>query len=95
MEQDKIKELLKKFENAETSLNEEAILKDFFTTNEVRPGDLHEYKLYFTWANDLKEVQAPETLSNKIATQLNEKEQKDEDARIVIFKSWSSWAAAS
>lgn len=48
MELANIEQLLKKYENAETSLREEAILKDYFSQQDVAPH-LYEYKALFSY----------------------------------------------
>ncbi|HHC78507.1 MAG TPA: hypothetical protein ENK46_01400 [Flavobacteriia bacterium] len=48
MELANIEQLIKKYENAETTLQEEQVLKDYFQHNNV-PGHLIEYKAYFNY----------------------------------------------
>jgi hypothetical protein len=50
MEFAKIEKLIKKYLNAETTLEEERFLKDFFKNNEV-PDQLIEYKVLFNYFN--------------------------------------------
>ena len=48
MELANIEQLLKKYENAETSLQEEAILKNYFSREDIAPH-LYEYKALFNY----------------------------------------------
>ena len=51
MELANIEQLIEKYENAETSLQEEQVLKDYFQHNNV-PTHLIEYKALFTYFNE-------------------------------------------
>ena len=51
MELANIEQLIEKYENAETSLQEEQVLKDYFQQNNV-PAHLIEYKALFTYFNE-------------------------------------------
>ncbi len=51
MELASIEQLIEKYENAETSLKEEQVLKDYFQQNNV-PVHLIEYKALFTYFNE-------------------------------------------
>ena len=95
MEQDRIRELLEKFDKAETSLKEEAILKDYFLNNEAVPEDLQEYKMYFTWSHEMKEIQAPSSLAADLKGQWSNTEIRQSYTRIVTLRRWTSWAAAA
>jgi Na+/H+ antiporter NhaC len=56
MESIKIEQLLEKYENAETSLHEEAVLKDYFNNSTVAPH-LQEYQALFGYyAESKKEI---------------------------------------
>lgn len=54
MELTNIENLIEKYENAETSLQEEAVLKDYFSNEDVAPH-LMEYKALFAYFNTSKE----------------------------------------
>ncbi len=53
MESIKIEQLLEKYENAETSLHEEAVLKDYFNNNDVAPH-LQQYQALFGYYAESK-----------------------------------------
>lgn len=61
MELANIERLLKKYENAETTLQEEAILKDYFSQEDVAPH-LHEYKALFTYFAESKSERFTKTI---------------------------------
>ena len=64
MELVNIENLLEKYDNATTSLQEEAALKDYFSSDEVAPH-LIEYKALFTYFNDSKEERYTKTIPLK------------------------------
>jgi len=64
MELSNIENLLVKYENAETSLQEEASLKNYFSKEDVAPH-LIEYKALFTYFNDSKEERFVKTIPLK------------------------------
>ncbi len=64
MELANIENLLEKYDNATTSLQEEAALKDYFSSDEVAPH-LIEYKALFTYFNDSKEERYTKTIPLK------------------------------
>ncbi len=64
MELANIENLLEKYDNATTSLQEEAALKDYFLSDEVAPH-LIEYKALFTYFNDSKEERYTKTIPLK------------------------------
>ena len=51
MELANIEKLIEKYENAETSLQEEQVLKDYFLKSDV-PVHLQEYKAYFNYFSE-------------------------------------------
>tara|TARA_R110002073_G_scaffold72537_1_gene177332 strand:- start:328452 stop:328892 length:441 start_codon:yes stop_codon:yes gene_type:complete len=67
MELNSIEKLLEKYENAETSLKEEALLKDYFSNNTV-PTHLQEYKLIFNYFSESKTEQFTKTIPLKRKT---------------------------
>ncbi len=64
MELANIENLLEKYDNAATSLQEEAILKEYFATEDVAPH-LLEYKALFTYFNNNKEERFTKTIPLK------------------------------
>ncbi len=64
MELTNIENLLEKYENAETSLKEEASLKNYFLNEDVAPH-LVEYKTLFAYFNDSKEERYTKTIPLK------------------------------
>lgn len=60
MESGKIEKLLQKYEEGQTSLAEEKILRDYFLENEV-PEDLRPYKLMFMFSEKQKHNKLEET----------------------------------
>ncbi len=71
MELANIEKLVEKYENAETTLQEEAILKDYFTKEDVAPH-LQEYSYMFNYFTTVKDETYTKTIklepkkSNKI-----------------------------
>lgn len=61
MELSKIEQLLEKYLNAETTLQEEATLKDYFTNDLVAPH-LKEYQLLFGYFNESKSEKFTKTI---------------------------------
>lgn len=64
MELSNIEKLLIKYENAETSLQEEKVLKNYFNNNNV-PAHLLEYKALFGYFNKSSEEQFTKTIQLK------------------------------
>jgi|DEB0MinimDraft_12_1074336.scaffolds.fasta_scaffold00020_70 hypothetical protein len=58
MRAQEIEILLNKYLDAETSLNEESILRDYFNNNNVEPH-LESYKLMFTYFNITERYEKP------------------------------------
>jgi hypothetical protein len=56
MEQEEIKQLLERYWQCETSLEDEQHLQEFFSGNKV-PGELEVYQPLFTWRNKQKKIQ--------------------------------------
>jgi hypothetical protein len=65
MELSNIEKLLKKYENAETSLQEEKVLKNYFINNNNVPAHLLEYKAMFGYFNESSEEQFTKTIQLK------------------------------
>ncbi|MEQ6124013.1 hypothetical protein AAON49_07440 [Pseudotenacibaculum sp. MALMAid0570] len=61
MELASIEKLVVKYENAETTLKEEAILKDYFQSNDVAPH-LQEYQMMFAYFQTSKDETYNKTL---------------------------------
>ena len=61
MELANIEKLLEKYENAETSLQEEAILRNYFTKEEVAPH-LQEYSFMFNYFTTVKDETYTKTI---------------------------------
>lgn len=53
MELNKLESLLKKYDDGETTLKEEKLLKEFFHSEKV-PNHLQEYKLLFNFSEEEK-----------------------------------------
>ena len=64
MELANIEKLLKKYLDAETSLQEEAVLQDYFAQDTVAPH-LHEYKALFTYFSNSKAERFTKTIPLK------------------------------
>jgi hypothetical protein len=65
MELSNIEKLLIKYENAETSLQEEKVLKNYFNNNNNVPAHLLEYKALFGYFNKSSEEQFTKTIQLK------------------------------
>lgn len=65
MELSNIEKLLIKYENAETSLQEEKVLKNYFNNNNNVPTHLLEYKAMFGYFNESSEEQFTKTIQLK------------------------------
>ena len=61
MELANIEKLVEKYENAETTLQEEAILKNYFTKEEVAPH-LQEYSFMFNYFTTVKDETYTKTI---------------------------------
>ncbi|MGA0443598.1 MAG: hypothetical protein ACO3M3_00835 [Flavobacteriaceae bacterium] len=59
MEQSKIKQLLESYLEGKTTLEEEAILRDFFTQSSQIPKELSVYKPFFTFYKYAQKEQFP------------------------------------
>ncbi|GHV59896.1 hypothetical protein FACS1894182_14630 [Bacteroidia bacterium] len=57
MEQDKIKQLLERYWQGETSIEDEQCLRDFFAGSSV-PDELKMYRPLFVWKNNQQAIQA-------------------------------------
>ena len=64
MELTNIEKLIEKYENAETSLQEEALLKDYFSSDTVAPH-LYEYKALFNYFDISSEERFTKTIPLK------------------------------
>jgi len=64
MELANIEKLLEKYDNAETSLKEESLLKEYFSQENVA-SHLIEYKALFTYFNETKEERYTKTIPLK------------------------------
>lgn len=60
-----VKELISKYWNGETSLEEEVLLRDFFLQEEV-PADLAKYKSLFVYQNQQKEIHVSGNFEQKV-----------------------------
>ncbi len=65
MELSNIEKLLIKYDNAETSLQEEKVLKNYFNNNNNVPTHLLEYKALFGYFNESSEEQFTKTIQLK------------------------------
>ena len=64
MELNKIEQLLDKYLNAETTLQEEAVLSDYFTSAQIAPH-LEEYQVLFSYFVDSKSERFTKTIQLK------------------------------
>lgn len=64
MELNKLESLLKKYDDGETTLKEEKLLKEFFHSEKV-PNHLQEYKLLFNFSEEEKKILHPGTFKLK------------------------------
>ena len=94
MEQDRIRALLEKYDQGETTLEEEALIGNYFNSRTDISEDLVQYKLYFQWSSDIKNMKAPESLKYKISDSISDDREK-RTSRIILLRKWSSWAAAA
>lgn len=69
-----IEQLLERYWNGETNLDEEQILKSFFCQEDV-PAHLQEYAEFFVYAKESKELTVSEDFDARFAGLLNEEEQ--------------------
>jgi len=81
MDYKKVNQLLEKYFEGETSLQEEAMLNDYFNENEVAT-DLQQYQPLFQYFKEEKEIQLSDDFENRLATALEKLETKPTEAKI-------------
>ncbi len=95
MDYTSIEQILQKYWAGETSLEEEKLLIQFFTSSEV-PAHLEEHQSYFTALHQMQSVKLDDTFDEEILQIIQERGQKDTKT-ISISRSpkrWLSMAAS-
>lgn len=72
MELASIEKLVEKYDNAETTIQEEALLRDYFTSSDVAPH-LQEYQLMFSYFQNSQDETYAKTLEFKTQKKRNYK----------------------
>ncbi len=72
MELAKIEELVQKYDNAETTLQEESLLRDYFNSGNVAPH-LEEYQMMFMYFQNSQDVTYTKTIEFKTQKKRNYK----------------------
>ena len=78
-----INQLLERYWQCETTLQEEAILRAYFSQDDV-PAELQQYKALFTIQQD-KEQALGDDFDARILTMVGQQEPKQQKARVVSF----------
>lgn len=98
MEAEDIRRLLEKYEAAETSLEEENVLKDYFKREKNIPDDWMPYKLLFDWKDKVHSSQLSDSFSERLKEQIDSSEQSTPDSisvRILRFNPFTRWGIAA
>jgi len=98
MEAEDIRRLLEKYEAAETSLEEENVLKDYFESEMNVPDDWIPFKLLFGWKDKVHSSQLSDSFSDRLREKIEASEQSTPDstsARILRFNPFIRWGIAA
>ena len=81
MDYKKVNELLEKYFDGETSLQEETMLSTYFNENEVA-ADLQQYQPLFQYFKEEQAIQLSDDFENRLATALEKLEAQPTEAKI-------------
>jgi hypothetical protein len=75
MDYSKIKILVEKYWNCETTLEEESLLQEYLSRNDI-PEDLKEFAALFQYYKSQREIRAPEGFEDRVLKEIESKEKK-------------------
>src|SRR5699024_6558640 len=92
MTKGEIKKLIDKYEEGQTTLREEQVLRDYFQQEDI-PDELQEYANLFLHSNELQNTEAPEAFDPFEKIEFGETETSSSDAKIITFNPALRWTA--